>query len=256
MSARVLLTNDDGIGSPGIRRLAAALAPMVDLTVVAPQGDMSGSGTGIGPFDTARGVALERLDGTGFDAWTVGGPPGLAVLAGMLGAFGDPPDLVVSGINAGLNTGHSIIHSGTVGGALTARSFGIQGLAVSLAPSDPWHWDTAVEVAVSAVRWVLDRHDHLVLNVNVPARPLGEVRGAHWSDLDEFGHIRVAMANEPEGRLEFGTRDHDTGFAPGCDTDLVWDGYVTLTPLSAIEPTAFPAEPASDVWSPETRRPG
>lgn len=249
-SPRVVLTNDDGIGSPGIRQLAEALASRFDLVVVAPEGDRSGSGTGIGPFDTSRGVELTRAGGLPAEAWTVSGPPGLAVLSAMLGAFGPPPDLVVSGINAGLNTGHSIIHSGTVGGALTARSLGSSGLAVSLDRSEPWHWKTGVAVAVSAVDWMLDREPGSVLNVNVPALDVTEVRGVHWADLDRFGHIRVAMADEPAGRLEFGVRDGESEIDPGSDTDLCRRGYVTVTPLTTIEPRPFPSEPATAVWSP------
>jgi 5'-nucleotidase len=211
---------------------------------------MSGSGTGIGQFDPAKGVALTKLDRDDLSAYTVAGPPGLAVLAAMLGAFGAPPDLVVSGVNAGMNTGHSVIHSGTVGAALTARTLGTHGLAVSLAESEPWHWDTAVEVARGAVDWVLARSGpKVVLNLNVPGLPLTEVRGARWSDLDEFGHIRVAMADVPGERLEFDVRGSGSGLDPASDTALCLAGYVTLTMLSTINPAPFPPDDPSAVWS-------
>lgn len=101
----------------------------------------------------------------------------------------------VSGINAGINTGHSIIHSGTVCAALTARTFRMKGLAISLDQSDPWHWETAAKFAAAAARWLVNRVEgpH-VLNVNVPAVPPEDVAGIHWADLDEFGYIRVANA--------------------------------------------------------------
>ena len=149
---RVIVTNDDGIDSPGLRMLAAGLADEFDVVVAAPATDMSGSGTGIGGFDPVKGVDMTTVDMGGITAYTIAGPPGLAVMAAALGAFGRFPDLVVSGINAGMNTGHSIIHSGTVGAALTARTFRSRGIAISLAQSDPWQWDTAVEVGVSAAR--------------------------------------------------------------------------------------------------------
>jgi 5'-nucleotidase len=218
--------------------------------VVAPAWEMSGSGTGIGQFDPAKGVALTKLDRDDISAYTVAGPPGLAVLAAMLGAFGAPPDLVVSGVNAGMNTGHSVIHSGTVGAALTARTLGAHGLAVSLAESEPWRWDTAVEVARGAVDWVLAQAGpKVVLNLNVPGLPLAEVRGARWSDLDEFGHIRVAMADVPGERLEFDVRGSGSGLDPASDTALCLAGYVTLTMLSTINPAPFPPDDPSAVWS-------
>jgi 5'-nucleotidase len=219
--------------------------------VVAPAWEMSGSGTGIGQFDPAKGVALTKLDRNDLSAYTVAGPPGLAVLAAMLGAFGSPPDLVVSGVNAGMNTGHSVIHSGTVGAALTARTLGAHGLAVSLAQSEPWHWDTAVEVARAAVDWVLAQSGpKVVLNLNVPGLPLKEVSGARWADLDEFGHIRVAMADVPGERLEFDVRGSGAGLDPASDTALCLAGNVTLTMLSTINPAPFPPDDPSAVWSP------
>jgi broad specificity polyphosphatase/5'/3'-nucleotidase SurE len=141
----VLVTNDDGIGSPGLQRLATALAARYDVVVAAPSEDVSGCGTGIGRYDAAAPTRLRRTDLDGVEAYSLKGPPGLAVMAAALGAFGSLPDLVVSGINAGINTGTSIIHSGTVGAVLTARTFGLDGLAVSLGPGDRWYWDTAVD---------------------------------------------------------------------------------------------------------------
>lgn len=121
---RLLVTNDDGIDSPGLKALARSLADHVDVIVAAPSADMSGSGTGIGRFDIDAGVELTpvSIDDVPM-AYSIDGPAGLAVTAAALGAFGRRPDLVVSGINAGINTGHSIIHSGTVGAARTARTF-------------------------------------------------------------------------------------------------------------------------------------
>jgi len=248
---RILVTNDDGIDSPGLERLARRLNQDFETVVVAPAWDMSGSGTGIGQFDPEAGVALTKVDRDNLEAYTVAGPPGLAVLAAMLGAFGRPPDLVVSGVNPGLNTGHSVIHSGTVGAALTARTLGAHGLAVSLAESDPWCWDTAVTVARAAVDWIIRADSRsLVLNVNVPALPIEEVAGIRWADLDEFGHIRVAMADVPGERLEFEVRGSASGLDEVCDTALCLAGNVTLTLLSPINPAPFPPEEATAVWNP------
>ena len=247
---RVLVTNDDGIDSPGLRRLAAALARVHDVVVAAPASNMSGTGTGIGRLDQA-GVALDRRDVEGVDeAYAIAGPPGLAVMACALGAFGGMPDLVVSGVNAGLNTGHSIIHSGTVGAALTAHTFGTRGVAVSLAPSEPWHWDTAVPVAVRAAAWVLESRPRTVLNVNVPARPADEVRGVRWAPVDAFGHFSVATANVEASQLQLDVADRSSGPDPESDTALCLSGHVTLTPLEPVVGGAFPDVPADQVAGP------
>jgi 5'-nucleotidase len=133
---KVLVTNDDGVGSPGLHALARALADDGhDVIVVAPDREMSGSAAAIGQVHLEEGIDAERVDLPRLDgvpAYAVSGPPGLCVLTARLGGFGDAPDLVVSGINPGCNTGRAVLHSGTVGAALTAANFGCRGLAVSI----------------------------------------------------------------------------------------------------------------------------
>ena len=245
---RLLLTNDDGIESPGLRILATRLARQHDVVVVAPDADRSGSGTGIGRFDPIEGVDLAPVDLPGVEAYRIAGPPGLAVMAGALGAFGKKPDLVVSGINAGMNTGHSVIHSGTVGGALTARTMGARGLAVSLAATDPWHWDTAVAVTERIVDWLLRRPvGAVVLNVNVPALPFERLRGVTWAELDEFGYFRIATTDRTASRLSFGVAARDSGRNPNCDTAQCLAGFVTLTTLTSVGHHPVPWVAANEV---------
>lgn len=249
--ARVILTNDDGIESPGLKTLARALSKEFEVIVAAPAEDMSGSGTGIGRFDIDAGVELTPVDMEEVtNAYSIDGPPGLAVTAAALGAFGPVPDLVVSGINAGINTGHSIIHSGTVGAALTAHTFKIKGLAVSLAQSDPWQWETAAHFALPAAHWLHRRRQGpQVLNMNVPAVPVEEVAGVHWADLDEFGYIRVATADVADRRLQFVVGARESRSDPGSDTVLCSENNVTVTPLRTVEPAAFPDVTAEEVFS-------
>ncbi|CAN5893324.1 5'/3'-nucleotidase SurE [soil metagenome] len=239
----ILMTNDDGVASPGLRTLAAALGSRHRVRVVAPEDERSGSGTGIGHFDPTRGVDVVPVEMGEVEAFAIAGPPGLAVMSAALGAFGDPPDLVISGTNAGINTGHSVLHSGTVGAVLTARTFGIDGLAVSLAQSDPWQWQTAAAVASPCVEW-LAAHDksRLTLNLNVPAVETSAVRGIRWADLDAFGYFRLAIADVPGRSVQFEVGPPEDGLDPGSDTALVREGFATLTPLTTVEPAAFPAE--------------
>ena len=241
---RLLLTNDDGLDSPGLRELARALAPHHDVIVAAPAKDVSGAGTSIGALEAAT-AGLRRDDFDGIEAYAVQGPPGLVVMAAALGGFGGKPDVVVSGPNAGLNTGTSIIHSGTVGAALTGRTFGARGVAFSLAPGDRWYWETVIAVAPDIVAWVIAQPELVTLNVNVPAVPPDEVRGARWAKIDQFGHFNVAsQESQDEGGtvLDLGVRDRTTGSDPGTDTALCYDGYVTMTLLAPLEAEAAPDE--------------
>ncbi len=138
MTRRILLTNDDGIESPGLAALACGLASHGhDVLVVAPESDSSGASASIGRLTergpiTIRSLLLER-GGPPVEARAVDASPGLIALAAVLGGFGPPPDFVLSGANLGANTGHSILHSGTVGAVLTAQNFGVSGMAVSMA---------------------------------------------------------------------------------------------------------------------------
>ena len=146
---RILVTNDDGVDSPGIQALAAALvADGHDVFVVAPTDDRSGAGASIGrmfgtgppPVERTRWDELPDLPVHAIDA-----PPAMAVFATCLGAFGDLPDLIASGINPGANTGHLVLHSGTVGAALTGAGYDIPGVAVSIdwSAEREYHWDVA-----------------------------------------------------------------------------------------------------------------
>jgi 5'-nucleotidase len=246
----ILVTNDDGVGSPGIAALADRLSRDHRVVVVAPSEDRSGSGTGIGLFDPVAGVELSLVADGHPQVFSIDGPPGLAVLSAALGAFGPSPRIVVSGVNAGINTGHSVIHSGTVGAALTARTFGSHGLAVSTPRSDPWQWDTAAEVASRVADWMLGRSGRpLALNLNVPAVPVAGLRGIRWADLAAFGHFQVAV--RASGRLEFQVGTQDETPNPGSDTELLRSGFATLTSLAALQseppPEGGPGWPPADV---------
>lgn len=234
--ARVLVTNDDGIASPGLRALARALSADHEVVVAAPASDVSGAGTSIGRLDADEPTALSREDFDGILAYAVDGPPGLAVMSAALGAFGGKPDLVVSGPNAGLNTGTSIIHSGTVGAVLTAHTFGISGVAFSLAPGDRWEWETVLPVARAATRWARAQTRLTTLNVNVPAVAPGAVRGSRWATIDEFGHFSVASQAEGAAGsvIDLDVHDRHAPRDPDCDTAVCLDGYVALTLLSPL----------------------
>lgn len=189
---RILVTNDDGIDSEGLAWLAGAVAAHGDVTVVAPDREYSGASASLGALNELRPeVRRARVDGVG-EAWTVSGPPALCVMFATLGVFDRAFDLVVSGINPGVNVGRSVYHSGTVGAALTARSRGLPAIAVSQAvegygiEGQGWdemlkglHWEAAAQVA-SAVTAGLAGHGLLapmVVNLNVPNLALADMAG-------------------------------------------------------------------------------
>src|SRR5690242_2419956 len=164
-SMRILVTNDDGVDAEGIHVLASYLTKTShEVVVAAPDGDNSGTGAALGVLGAGAQIQVRAVELPGCDAeaWAVAGPPGLCVVAARLGAFGAPPDIVVSGINAGLNTGRAILHSGTVGAALTAQNFGAKGLAVSVAAEQPWRWDTAAGIAVEVLDLLIEAPDRSV----------------------------------------------------------------------------------------------
>jgi 5'-nucleotidase len=151
--------------------------------------------------------------------------------------------VVVSGINAGLNTGRAVLHSGTVGAALTAQNVRMSALAVSLQESDPWHWDTGVTLTIEVLGMLLDGPPRSVLNLNVPARERSSVLGIRWARLAPFGEVRMALRGEdgerdPSGaitrRLSTELRLSEATFQPDTDTGLVRAGYATLTTLVGV----------------------
>ena len=235
---RVLVTNDDGVRAPGIAVLAAGLSGAgYDVVIAGPLEDRSGSGAGIGPVHMGEGLTLEEVvlpDVAGVPCFGLDGPPALAVMAARLGAFGEPPTIVASGINPGCNTGRSVLHSGTVGAALTAANFGVSGFAVSLDISEPMHWDTAASLAVGVMQWMVDQPARTVVNLNVPALPLAELKGVRRAALAPFGTVRTAIAEQRQGRIQLELRDTGVELDPGTDTALIGAGYASVTPLVGI----------------------
>ena len=235
---RVLVTNDDGVHGVGLHHLARAVVEAGhDVVVAAPQTDMSGSSASLGHFHPDHHIDLSshEVPGVpGLRSFGVDGPPALAVVASRLEAFGPPPDLVVSGINPGHNTGRATMHSGTVGAALTAANFGGRGAAFSIGVSEQPHWETAAALVEPVIRWLLALPEGSVLNVNVPDLPLEQVRGVEWADLAPFGTVRSTMVGADEGRLQMELREVDDELPPDTDTALVLAGFVTVTPLVGV----------------------
>ena len=236
---RALITNDDGIDSAGLRRLAqVAVAAGLKVTVAAPDGERSGTSAAMSGL-AAGGrllVANRALDGLQ-DVHTVAvqASPAMIVFVGTHGAFGPPPDIVLAGINRGPNIGRAILHSGTVGAALTAASAGLPALAVSLASDRAEHWDTATEATTRALEWFLPRAEvPVVVNVNAPDRPADQLRGLHAARLASYGVARAIIGEPGEGFIPI--RFSELNAQPGADTDLalIRAGWATVTVLEGL----------------------
>ncbi|MGI8797109.1 MAG: 5'/3'-nucleotidase SurE [Acidimicrobiia bacterium] len=239
---RILVTNDDGVESPGLVALARALHRAGhEIIVVAPSSDRSGSSAAIGAVHRSGPIPFTEHEWTDFpDApvLSIDAPPATAVYAACLGGFGDPPDLVASGINPGANTGHLVLHSGTVGAALTAAGLGVPGLAVSIQWDEDgvYLWETAAAFGAAAVGWVTDPiSGPRVLNLNVPNLPLAEVRGVREARLAPYGTVWTATADTTSGDLLLEFKGNDVEPDPDTDLALVRAGYAAVSPLLGME---------------------
>lgn len=252
---RILVTNDDGIDSEGLHILANAVAAHGDVTVVAPDDEYSGASASLGAIHVIHPeVHKARVDG-GHDAWSVSGPPALCVMFARLGAFGPPFDLVVAGINPGVNVGRSVYHSGTVGAALTARTAGIPGVAVSQAvhgfgvEGQGWDdmlsgqcWDSAATVASAVVGAIANRGEGhpAVINVNVPNLALAEMAGWQRTSIGRIPPRVISQVTlEPKvgrpGSFRVAMEWGDAVALPeGTDGGAIERKLVAVTVLSAL----------------------
>jgi 5'-nucleotidase len=235
---RVLITNDDGIASEGIRQLAVvALAVGLDVVVAAPDRESSGCSAGLTAIEDGGRVIVERreLDGLeGADVYAVAALPAFIAMIGTRGAFGRPPDVILSGINKGPNTGHAVLHSGTVGAALTAVSNGTPAMAFSLDVGPVWHWETAAEVAAAALPLILHAREPVVLNVNVPNVEPAQLAGFKQATLAEFGAVQTGISEIGHGFVRVTVTDVDAKIEPGTDVAYLRERYATVTPLQAV----------------------
>lgn len=240
---RALVTNDDGIHSPGLHHLACvALDAGLEVLVAAPVTEASGASASLIATRTDGRLNVHDVAVPGLEARCVSveASPAYLTWAAARGAFGTKPDLVLAGINKGPNTGTAVLHSGTVGAALTAAAHGIPALAVSLAAVEPDHWETATWVAEQAVTWLQERDQRdpgpVVLNVNVPDVPLGDLAGIVQAPLASFGAVQADIAELGAGFLVLTVTDGDAGQEPGSDAALQAGGWATVTALRG--PTA------------------
>jgi len=253
-----LVTNDDGIGSPGLCALAeAARHAGLDVVVAAPAEEASGSSaaiTGQSIAVTGRVSAgriqvqrreLDRLPDV--PAFAVHGAPGLIALIAAHGAFGPAPDLVLSGINRGANIGRAILHSGTVGAALTGGVNGARGLAVSLDVGlhpATLHWETAARVVAEVIPRLVAEPAGTVYNLNVPNVLASDPVEVCEASLAPFGIVQTTMTELDDENVRLAVRELPEEPEPGSDAALLLAGCAPLTSIVAVREARLAEQPA------------
>lgn len=223
---RILITNDDGVGAEQLLPLIKWCRKLGEVTVFVPKYEQSGKSHGFEihkPFE-AKQVELEP----GVTVWAVDSTPADCVRLAVLGMKMEF-DLVISGINRGLNVGTDMMYSGTVGAACEAVNLGLKAIALSTPPK---FYDKAVGQLDRVFDFVRE-HDLLVINdiynINIPADPKDEIRITHQGGpyySDDFPHIGNDLYR-PTGYPIWEDQGDDT-----LDTDATLHGYITVTPLT------------------------
>lgn len=215
MIKRILVTNDDGITAEGIKRLEEAMLPLGEVTVVAPDHEMSATSQSLSLHSPLR---VDRVDSRHF---AVSGTPADAVILAIHHLLAKRPDLVVSGINPGGNLGENVVYSGTVAAAMEATLHGVPAIAVSLATRRQLDFSLAADFAQRLAQKVLDAAlpAGVMLNVNVPR---GEVKGVRITRMSrKISQNVVHEQKDPRGRpyywhdetIDLGRVERDSDYA-------------------------------------------
>lgn len=226
----LLISNDDGYAAKGLVSLANILSPYADLSVVAPARNQSGASNSLTLESPLRARKLDN----GFIQ--VDGTPTDCVHLAITGLLEHEPDMVFSGINHGANLGDDVLYSGTVAAATEGRFLGLPAIAISLASSEPKHFETAAEVALTLFKRLLESPlpEDTILNVNVPDIPLDEVKGYQSTRLGQRHKSEpVVETIDPRGRKIYwvGPAGGEQDAGPGTDFYAINSGFISVTPL-------------------------
>ncbi|MFZ5943535.1 MAG: 5'/3'-nucleotidase SurE [Bacillota bacterium] len=232
---RILITNDDGITSQGIKELATSLTSIGKVYVIAPETEKSACGHGITVHYPIK-VTKFPLD-ENIEAWSVTGTPADCVKLGITTLLPQPPDMVVSGINNGANLGTDVLYSGTVSGAIEGIILGVPAMAVSIDSYTPGDYTLAKEVALKLCTKMLleDLTPDTLINVNVPNTTPQEVKGIKVTRLgerkytDNFEHRKDPRGNDYywlKGKaMPPSQKDED------FDVVAVYNNFISVTPI-------------------------
>ena len=230
---RILVTNDDGIYSEGLRKLAAVLAPVGEVIIVAPDREQSAASHALTLNRPLRLLQLEENE------WIVDGTPTDCVNLAVLKLMKEKrPDIVVSGINFGPNLGDDVTYSGTISAAMEGALAGIPSVALSQALRDGGHgFASAGAWAAKVLAPLLDLQmaKRTVVNINFPAVAADAVRGIRVvrQGFHDYARGSLVEGTDPRGRpyYWFGLQDVEHTLDHGTDLEAVNDGYIAVTPL-------------------------
>jgi len=230
----ILLTNDDGIYAPGLAAMERELRRHAEVCVVAPAVEQSGVGhsiTFLSPLICKEVFEQERRRG-----WAVEGSPADSVKIGVFEFCPRRPDLIVSGINGGLNAGINVLYSGTVAAAIEGAFFGITSVAVSLEYDAHARFSDAARIAWKIIQQVLEKKDPetRLFNLNIPTVALSrpaEVRVVPMG-VARYGEHFIKRI-DPKGRPYYWATGDPPPQATDHETDLsaLEKGFITITPL-------------------------
>jgi 5'-nucleotidase len=237
---KILLTNDDGIYAPGLAAMEQALRRLGDVYVVAPSKEQSGVSHSI-TFLTPLMVKRVFVDNKPW-GWTVDGSPADCVKLGVTEIIPDRPDLIVSGINGGLNAGINILYSGTVAAAVEGAFYGITSIAVSLQydENEPFH--RAADLAADVIEKILEKKDQetRLYNINIPLAALRKDKietrivemdvAQYWESFerrtDPLGRSYYWLTGRPDPRQPKQTKPVEM-----TDITAISNGFISVTPL-------------------------
>ncbi len=234
---RILLTNDDGIYAPGLRALRKELQKIGEVVVVAPASEQSAVGHSITLLTPL--IVQEVADEEGKPmGWAVEGRPADCVKLALLELLKEPPDLIVSGMNAGSNAGINVLYSGTVAAAIEGAFYRHTSIAVSLESSrpKPLNFPAGAELARKVIQQILRQplEKGSLLNVNLPSPERGPVKGIKIVPQNVASHReQFDRRTDPRGRVYFWSGPDFPCNDPHPDADItaLEDCYVTVTPL-------------------------
>ena len=226
----ILVTNDDGVYSPGILILAKRLRELDSVVIVAPDRERSAAGHSM---TLHRPLLIEQIK----DAiYSVNGTPTDCVNIAVKGLLKELPRLVVSGINKGPNLGDDVTYSGTVAGAIEGLLLGIPSFAISLSAREDFRFAEAAEVALRTAEQVLEEGlpSGTLLNINVPNLPVSDIQGTLVTRLGKrIYHQMTVEWVDPRGKKYYwiGGGEPDWEREEGTDLDAVDRKFVSITPL-------------------------
>jgi len=231
-----LITNDDGVTSPGLLALARALRQIGDVSILAPHRNWSVTGHNKTLHKPMRVWSETLADGS--EALTTDGGPSDCVALAAMGLIQRPIDVVISGINNRPNLGDDITYSGTVAAAMEGAISGYPAIALSIEEGDPYHWATAARAAARIARKMLENGGMpagTLLNVNVPNLPEGQIKGYQVTRLGQRRyHDELIVRQDPAGKPYYwiGGGPPTSVLEPGTDVHALANGYISITPLS------------------------